>query len=141
MKRYRAEIGLLLFTLLLCLIAVRAFGQDKGKDKDAPKVAALKPGDEVKPLELEAAKLGKLKAQITRDQAQQTILQQQFANIESEKRQLQGNLDALVEEIQARLKKETGAEIVYDPLTGEDGTFRVNRFPAPVSAPGSPGKK
>ena len=131
MRRYRAEIVLLVFVLVLCFVAVRAFSQDT-----KPAVAAtLKPGDEVKPLELEAAKLGKLKAQIARDEAQETVLQQQFSNLEVEKRTLQANLDALVKDVATRVRKETGGiEIVYDPRTGEDGTFHVNTVPAPPTA-------
>jgi hypothetical protein len=133
MRRYRAEIVLLLCTLLLCFLAVRALSQEA--KPDLPKVTALKPGDEVKPLELESAKLGKLKAQIARDEAQETLLQQQFSNLEIEKRALQSNLDALVKEISTRIRKETGGvEIIYDPRTGEDGTFHVNTVPAPPTA-------
>lgn len=134
MRQYRAEIALLLFTIVLCALAVRAFSEDPPK---APAVA-LKPGDEVKPLELESAKLGKLKAQLARDEAQETILQQQFSSLENDRRELQGKIDALVKEIQARVKKEKNLEIIYDQRVGEDGTFRV----APtVPPPSEPAKK
>jgi len=118
----------------LCFLAIRAFSQDP--PKLAPAVT-LKPGDEVKPLELEAAKLGKLKAQIARDEAQENVLQAQFQSLEAEKRTLEAKRDDLVKEITARVKKETGAELVYDPKTGEDGTFHVNTVAAsaPVKKP------
>jgi hypothetical protein len=146
MRRYGPEIGLLLFTLVLCLVAIRVFGQEQFRkevandpiQKAAP-ASILNPGDEVKPLELESAKLGKLKAQIARDEAQETVLQQQFSNLELEKRTLQASWDSLVKDVQARVKKETGAEVVYDPRTGEDGTFHVNTVPTPPLPP--PAKK
>lgn len=135
MKRYGRDIVLLILNLVLCLIAVRAFGEDPPKP-----AVILKPGDEVKPLELESAKLGKLKAQISRAQAQEDFLQAQFMNLENEKRVLQASLDGLVKDVEARVKKETGAELVYDPRTGEDGTFHVNTVAIPPPPPPAPKK-
>jgi hypothetical protein len=113
-------------------LAMQAFGQDPPKPATA---VTLKPGDEVKPLELEGAKLGKLKAQIARDEAQENVLQAQFQSLEAEKRALEAKRDDLVKEITARVKKETGAELVYDPKTGEDGTFHVNTVAASSKKP------
>jgi hypothetical protein len=130
MRRYRDQL-IFALTILLCFVYVGLWGQDPPA-KPAPTVT-LKPGDEVKPLELEAAKLGKLKAEIARDEAQETVLQQQFSNLENDKRELQMRLDALVKEVAARVKKETGAEVSYDARIGEDGSFRVTT-PPPAAA-------
>jgi len=124
LRRYRDQL-IFALTILLCFVYVGLWGQDPPKGSPAA-LAILKPGDEVKPLELESAKLGKLKAQIQRDEAQESALQSQYNATEADKRALQANLDALVNQIAARVKKETGAEVVYDSRTGEDGTFHVN---------------
>jgi hypothetical protein len=136
LRRYRDQL-IFALTILLCFVYVGLWGQDPPKGASSlAAVATLKPGDEVKPLELEGAKLGKLKAQIQRDEAQESALQSQYNATEADKRALQASLDTLVQSITARVKKETGAEIVYDPRTGEDGTFHVNSVPSPA-----PGKK
>jgi hypothetical protein len=132
LRRYRDRL-IFAVTILGCFLVVGLWGQDPPA-KPSPTVT-LKPGDEVKPLELESAKLGKLKAQIARDEAQENELQARFSNLEVDKRTLQANLDALVSQITARVKKETGGvELVYDPRTGEDGTFHVNTVPASPTA-------
>jgi len=133
LRRYRDQL-IFALTILLCFVYVGLWGQDPPKGSPAA-LATLKPGDEVKPLELEAAKLGKLKAQIARDEAQEGVLQAQFQSLEAEKRALEAKRDDLVKEITARVKKETGAELVYDPKTGEDGTFHVNTVAASVKKP------
>lgn len=144
MKRYRGEIALFLLTIALCLIAVRAFSQDLPKPTNSPRAVAekLNPGDEVKPTELEAAKLGKLKAQIDRAGVQALLLQQQYTMVQNERSQLQAKIDALVNDIQSRVKLEKSVEIVYDQTAGEDGAFRVNAPPPqPPDKPAPAAKK
>jgi len=139
MRRYRAEIVLLVCTLALCLVAVRAFSQDAPK----PPAPTLKPGDDVNPNELESARLGKWKAQIDKLDAQATVLQQQYAAIANDRRNVQAKIDEQVKEIKARIKAEHGVEVTYDPAAGENGIFHVLPVtPAPPpSAPAPPTKK
>jgi hypothetical protein len=132
LRHYRAEIILFLSVLVLCTLAIRAMSEDP------PKAPALKPGEEVKPTELEAAKLGKLKAQLMRDQTQMTVLQLQFQNLQADQTQLQAKIDAIVKDIEARVKKEKGAEVVYDQLSGEDGAFHVAPAPAAAASESKP---
>jgi hypothetical protein len=133
-RRYRGEIFLAVLVIAFCVFVMRAFSQDKAA---APAAATLKPGDEVKPTELEAAKLGKLKAQLDRDDAQGVILQQQYGALQNDRAQVQGKIDAIVKDVQARVKSDTHVDVVYDQRSGEDGTFRVNAPPSPTS-PGAP---
>lgn len=127
MRGLRGEIFLFVVTLIICICVVRALGED-------PK---LKPGDEVKVTELEAAKLGKLKAQVEHVEAQKVILQQQFLQLQAERSQIQSKLDELVKTIQARVKAESAVDVLYDQAAGEDGTFRVT---APAPKPAEPKK-
>jgi hypothetical protein len=117
MRRYRAEIVLLAFVLVLCFVAVRALSQAKPP--------ALKAGDEVKVTELESAKLGKLKAQLDSLQIQQALLQQQYNQLLAAAGRTQAKIDALAKEVEARVKKDAGLEITYDQGAGEDGIFRL----------------
>jgi vacuolar-type H+-ATPase subunit I/STV1 len=132
MRRYRAEIVLLLCTLVLCFLAVRALSQET-------KASALKPGDEVKVTELESAKLGKLKAQLDRLQVQQALLQQQYNQLLAEAGRTQAKIDALAKDVEARIKREKKLEITYDQSAGEDGIFRI--APAPVEEKKTEAKK
>jgi len=138
MRRYRREMFLFAAVLVLCFIAVRAFSQDKPA---APVPATLRPGDEVKPSELEGAKLGKLKAQLDRDDAQAAILQQQFSVVQNDRAQIQAKIDEIVKAVQTRVKADAHVDVVYDQRTGEDGTFRVNALPPPTPKPAEPTAK
>jgi uncharacterized protein (DUF342 family) len=133
--KYRHELLLFGLVLVICVLAVRAIGEE-------PK--PLKPGDEVKSSELEAAKLGKLKAQIERIEAQKIVLQQQFAQLQAQGSETQAKIDELVKAIITRVKAEHHVEVVYDQRAGEDGTFRVAAPPptpeTKVPAAGDPKK-
>jgi hypothetical protein len=122
--KLRNEILLFFFVLLACSLALRA--------ADHPKP---KPGEEVKATELEAAKLGKMKAQLDRLQVQQALLQQQYNQLLAEGGRTQAKIDSLVKDVEARVKKEQELELTYDQAAGEDGVFRVAAPPPPPTPP------
>ena len=135
-RRYRAEIVLFVAVVLLCFLAVRGFSEDK------PKPPALKAGDEVKATELELTTAAKYRAQIGQIEAQKTLLQVQFNDVASREAQIQKKLSDQMDAIRARLKKEQGVDVVFDPNTGEDGTFRVKEpEPPPAKKEPEPAKK
>jgi len=123
LRRYRDQL-IFAVTILGCFLVVGLWGQDPPKGSPAA-AATLKPGDEVKPVELEAAKLGKLKAQLAVSQVQQALLQQQYNQLLAEAGRTQAKIDALAKEVEARVKKEKNLDITYDQGAGEDGIFRV----------------
>jgi hypothetical protein len=123
--KLRNEILLFFFVLLVCSLAMRA---EDAKPKP-------KAGEEVKATELEAAKLGKLKAQLDRLQVQQALLQQQYNQLLAEGGRTQAKIDALVKDVEARVKKEQELELTYDQAAGEDGVFHVAAPPPPPTPP------
>jgi hypothetical protein len=127
MRRYRAEILLFLSMLAICALAVRALSEDAKKPE-------LKPGDEVKATELELATAAKYRAQIGQFEAQKAMLQVQFGNVMNLENQTQKKLAAQMDAIRTRLKKANGVDVVFDPNTGEDGTFRVTQPEQPAPA-------
>jgi hypothetical protein len=141
LRGYRDQL-IFAVTILGCFLVVGLWGQDP--PKGTPAVATLKPGDEVKPLELEAAKLGKLKAQLAVSQVQQALLQQQYNQLLAEAGRTQAKIDALAKEVEVRVKKEKNLDITYDQSAGEDGIFRIEippSVPSDVKTPTPDQKK